>query len=255
MSKATDSGKAFIEAVLAKLPENLREGARAAFTAPEAADALTAVGDGVLARADYSRSKDELDARKVQLDNDYQRLNGWYTEHEQIFNDHDRLVAENRSLKAGVVPPVDTRVTPQPDPKLLDRDTFNKEMNDLQTQAGRYFNTVTKLAARHLRDFNEVLDADELADFAMGKKIGIVDAYELKFKDQLDARKQAAEDARINKLVDERYATRMKDQQTQPFPVRGAEPSVLDVLDSKEDAPSKHTLDTATALYESLQTR
>ena len=66
MSKALDSGKSLAELLAAKLPESLRPTLQEIFAKPEAADALTLLGDSALARSDYSRSKDELD-RLVKL--------------------------------------------------------------------------------------------------------------------------------------------------------------------------------------------
>src|SRR5262245_53603897 len=79
---AFESGQAFIAGVLAKLPEEQRAQAKAIFDAAEGKEAVTLIGDGVLARADYSRSMDTLREKEGALNEYYTRLNGWYTDNE-----------------------------------------------------------------------------------------------------------------------------------------------------------------------------
>ena len=57
---AFESGQSFIAGVLAKLPAEQQAQAKAIFDAAEAKDAVALIGDGALARSDYSRHMDEL---------------------------------------------------------------------------------------------------------------------------------------------------------------------------------------------------
>ena len=61
---AFEDGSSFLAGVLAKVPEDLRAQVKAAFERPEAKDAVTLLGDGVLARSDYSKHMDQLRAQE-----------------------------------------------------------------------------------------------------------------------------------------------------------------------------------------------
>src|SRR5215471_9474588 len=78
MASAFESGQSFMAGVLAKLPESQREAAKAIFDAAEARDAVTLLGDGALARSDYSRHMDDLREKEGALNEYYTRLSGWY---------------------------------------------------------------------------------------------------------------------------------------------------------------------------------
>lgn len=256
MSKALESGKAFIESVLAKLPESVRDQARAAFTAPEAADALTVVGDGVLARSDYSKSMDDLKAKEQQLVEDYTRLNTWYD------GAKDRLakvetLEEQIARLSGQQPP-----TPPADPirhpakeepvSGLTKEEFAAAMEERDRAYAGVMALSNRLTAQHLRDFNEVLDTDALIAYARAKSVDLKTAYDQVHAEKIAAKAQQSKDAEIAKLRQEIEA-QVRKEVGQPYPIRNAAPSVLDILDTKTDSPANHTVDTAVAEYERLQ--
>src|SRR5262252_8094600 len=77
---AFETGQTFLAGVLAKLPAEQQAQAKAIFEAAEAKDAVTLLGDGALARSDYSRSMDQLREKEQALNEYYEKLNGWYGE-------------------------------------------------------------------------------------------------------------------------------------------------------------------------------
>jgi len=250
MSKALDTGKSMLDGILAKLPESLRDSARTAFAAPEAEAALTELGARTLAQSDYSRMADELKEQQEAITADYERLNGWYAQQETKLKTFDQIAAENARLKGGVPPPKKDDAPP-PSVGLTEED-FTKRLNERERAAATYFNATNRMAIEHLQRFGEVLDLDALGKFSESKRINIFEGYQQQFADRLAAKAKEADDARVNKLVEDRLTEERRKQQEQPFPLRGQAPSVLDVL-AEKDGPAKHTLDTATALYEQLQ--
>ena len=246
MATALDAGKSMLSGILAKLPESVRASVQQAFEAPEAADALTTLGDSTLARSDYSRQMDDLRAKESTLQQDYENLQAWYETNKGTLARAGELEAEVQRLKGSpAAPPL--RSTPAgPDPA-----SFEKELAARERQAALYLNAVSKLGLEHFQRFNEVLDPNELMTLAEQRKVSIFDAYQLKFGDKLQAKRTEEEQARINKIVEERLADERKKTEGQPFPLRHQAPSVLDVLDTK-DGPAQHTVDTAVSLYEAL---
>jgi hypothetical protein len=257
---AFEDGTSFLAGVLAKLPEAERAQVKAAFEKPEAKDAVTLVGDSVLARTDYSKKMDALTATQAAVATHKETLDAWYEKNKAALIEHPALKAEIDKLKAGGTDDDDDTkgkgMTVEEIQKLVDA--------QISAQAPDFVNLTAympTLALRHYQMFGEVLDAQELvANPKVGKPIvgqpgrvySLPDAYQEKYGDRLAAKAKEADDKRVNDLVE----ARLKDERAklvgQPFPLRGdATPSVLDVLNSKE-GPAVHTLDAAVAEYERL---
>lgn len=259
MSKALDAGKTFADGLLAKLPESLRESVKTALLAPEAADALSFLGDGTLARADYSRSKDELGDAQRAIDEYKSTLDGWYETRKQELDQVDRLKQEGKWGKEGVTPPTPPRTSDLDTSKFLDRDTFAKELEARDRAAAGYLAVIQTLTLNHYRDFQEVIDPNDLlADPNLGKAkqdgrvYGIADAYQSKYSDKLTTRAKEQEDARINKLVAERFAEAQKGAGL-PIPLKNGSPSPLDLLDQSNVDTKLFTAEAAAEEYARLQ--
>ena len=259
---AFESGQAFMAGVLAKLPAEQQAQARAIFEAAEAKDAVTLLGDGALARSDYSRSMDGLREKEQALTDYYTRLDGWYT---------DNKAALDAAAARGTGNPDPAR--PQPDPApapnagaggTITAADIRAIADQAVNEAGRDYIAVTAFlatqGARHSHLFNEPLDMTELvANPKLGKPVygqpgrvySLQDAYLEKYGERIQGKHKEAEDKRINDEVEKRLGERLKTTQSgHPFPLR-QEASPLDVLGTK-DGPAAHTLDTAVAEYERL---
>lgn len=263
MSKALETGKSIADQILAKLPESLRASVQPVFAAPEATDALTLLGDSALARADYSRNMDtltaEMKAKEDALTEEYNKLNDWYATRKDALAEYDRMKADPK-YKADPAKPIVDPAAPVIDPaKFLSRDDFGKEMNSQQMMAANYLALQNVLTLRHYDDFHEILDTrDLLADKNLGKPLpdgriyGLVDAYQTKYADKLTERDKKLEDTKINKLVDEKLAERMKGLPNQPFPIRGGA-SPLDLLEAgTKIEPGQYSAEAAAAEYQRL---
>lgn len=254
---AYDAGKSFLAGVLARLPESQRAQAQAIFEAPEAKDALTTLGDGTLARADYSRQQDALAEKQRQFDALYQQNQDWYQKNEAALREYTQIKPEYDALKAsgGVRPP-----TPPTAPTFGETDA-RKIAEDLVNQAavdaiGISAWTSTK-AVEHFQTFGEVLPTQELLNAAMAaRRAGQADVtldtvYQQKYGDRLREKATAAEQARFEQEVQKRLAEERGKGGTLPFPTR-TEASPLDTL-GQAPTPGQYGVDAAVAEYYRLQ--
>lgn len=268
---AFESGQSFMAGVLAKLPESQREAARALFESAEARDAVTLIGDGALARSDYSRNMDGLRAKEQELNAHYERLNDWYATNKSALEEARELKANGGGMidRAGSNGHGDPN--PNPDPAnvvkggaMLTADEVRKLAGEAIDAAGREYLTVTAFLSQrgleHLHTFGEPLDTVALVNNPKlgrpiagqpGRVFSLDDAYQEQYGEKVAAKRKEYEDKRFNEEVEKRLADRLRSSASQPFPLR-SESSPLDVLTTK-DGPAAHTLDTAVAEYERLQ--
>lgn len=261
---AFEDGQSFLAGVLAKIssPEK-RAQVEAVLKDPEAKEAVTLLGDGVLARSDYSKHMDALkkqgDDAKAKLDEAtqlYERNQTWYTANEAALKEYPGLKAKLARGK-GVTDDEEEEIVP-PDPRKL--------VEEILAEQGRdYVNLSAWLAAKsveHLHRFGEPLDAMALvAHPKLGKPIvgqpgrvfSLNDVYQEAYGERLAAKQKEAHDKGIETEVQKRLTEERAKFAALPFPLRGgAEPSVLDILATK-DGSAAHTVDSAVAEYDRLQ--
>lgn len=269
---AFESGTSFMEGVLAKLPESQREAARALFTSAEAREAVTLIGDGALARSDYSRNMDGLRAKEQELNQHYERLNDWYTTNKSALEEARELKANGGGADplAGAGGNVGGNgngaghADPLKGGAMLTADEVRKLAGEAIDAAGREYLTVTAFLSQrgleHLHTFGEPLDTVALVNNPKlgrpiagqpGRVFSLDDAYNEAYGEKLQAKRKEYEDKRFNEEVEKRFQERVRASASQPFPLR-SESSPLDVLQTK-DGPAAHTLDSAVAEYERLQ--
>jgi hypothetical protein len=267
---AFEDGTSFLAGVLAKIPADLRSQVQAVFEKPEVKDAVILVGDGVLARSDYSKHMDDLkkqgEAAKAKLDEAtalYTKNQEWYTKNEAALKEYPTLKTKLAALEQGGDGNGEGDHRPPP---VLDKDAIQQLVDSTLTERERSYVDVVAFMQdtgfTHHQLFGEPLNMRELVgNPKLGKPIAgqpgrvfsLQDAYNEKFGEKVAAKHKEAEDKRINDEVEKRLAEKLKSSIGQPFPLRGGPgPSVLDVLDTKEGAAA-HTLDTAVAEYERLQ--
>lgn len=262
---ALESGQTFLAGVLAKLPTEQQAQAKAIFDAAEAKDAVTLLGDGALARSDYSRNMDTLREKEQALNEYYGQLNTWFADNKTALDRAKEL--EGKGTPPAGTPPTGT--PPAGTPPLGDRPPFSPEdirrvADEAINEAGRDYIAVSayfaSIASQHQAMFGEPLNALELVQNPkVGKPIAgqpgrvysLQDAYNERHGERVAAKHKEAEDKRFNDEVDRRLQERIKTTSTHPFPLR-QESSPLDVLSSK-DGPAAHNLDSAVAEYDRLQ--
>jgi hypothetical protein len=254
MASAKEAGKVFMAGVLAKLPAEKRAQAEALFAGDDAEAAVSLMGDGTLARSDYSRLADQIAAKEAELTGKFDELNNWYaanqsalTEYRDIKPKYDVFAAGTGNGDGTHADPVDAR----------------KVAREVVDEAGREYISVSAWiaakAVEHLHKFGEPLDAMALvSNPKLGRPVNgqpnrvfsLEDAYTETFGERVTARAKTDEDARIQKLVDERMAVERSKMGTHPFPLRGEQPSVLDTINDANRPV--HTVDSAVAEYERL---
>ena len=256
---AVDAGKSFLSSVLAKLPEEMRGQAEKIFTAPEATDALTVLGTGALGQSEINRRLNELKEQEATLKEeqatltaDYEKLNGWYATNKDRLAKVETLEQQIARLNGQPPPPTPDKSVPDK-PAGLSKEDFDAALAARDEGYAGVLAFTTTLGIKHLRDFNEVLDvADLIATARKGRK-SLADAYQEKFGEKLKAKADAEEATRIDKLVADRLAEERKKQAEQPFPLRNAQPSVLDVLNQPDHKPSDYTAERAAEEYLRLE--
>lgn len=251
---AYESGQSFLAGVLAKLTPEQQAQAKAIFEAPEAKEALTILGDGVLARTDYSKQMDGLRQKQTELDQLYERNTTWFGQNEAALQEYLRIKPEYETLKGKPTAP------PTTPSSGLDESAIQKLLDERINQAsvdvvGLSAWAATK-ATEHYQMFQEVLPVQTLINDAItarkaGKPVTIDEVYVEKYGPRLKEKADAAEAARIDKLVQEKLAAERAASPGLPFPVR-TEASVLDVLEQKTD-PTQFTAAAAAAEYLRLQ--
>ncbi len=276
---AFEEGSSFLAGVLAKVPEALRAQVKEAFEKAEAKDAVTLIGDSVLARSDYSRKMDDLRKQDTALKDQlaaatdlYERNQAWYRTNEAALKDYPTMRAELDRLKAGGGNGTgDTNgdghaPSSAAELKKLVEDTLASALDTTLADRERGYVDVVAFMQdtgfTHHQTFGTPLNMRELVAHPKlgrpvsgqpGRVFSLQDAYHEKYGEQIAVKQKEAHDKLIETEVQTRLAEERKKHIDQPFPLRGGPgPSVLDVLDTKE-GPAAHTLDSAVATYEQLQ--
>jgi hypothetical protein len=264
---AFESGQSFLAGVLAKLPPEQRAQAEAVFNAAEAKEAVTILGDGALARSDYSRHMDDLREKEQALTTYYTQLDGWYKDNQTALTEardqRTRGAADPAAAAHAAAAAAAAGDRPALQSPALTEQQIRQIANDAINDAGRDYIAVSAFIATqgdwHRHVFGEPLDATELVNNPKlgrpivgqpGRVYSLQDAYQEKYGAQIAEKQRAAEDARFNAEVEKRLAERTRASASQPFPLR-SESSPLDVLTTK-DGTAAHTLDSAVAEYERL---
>lgn len=252
---AYESGRAFIDQVLAKIPEDKRAAAKALFDDPGAKDAVTLVGDGALARTDYSKSMDTVAKQKADLDAKLANLNEWFTDNEAALKEYTTIKPEYDKLKT-------TGEKPKPDETIDPR----KVAEQVLSEQGRDYLAATAWLNDRARAHERMFPGETFDSLAMlndprlgkpvsgqpGRIVSLPDLYEEKYGEKVRAKQKEDSDRKFNDEVTKRVTEEIAKRQSQPFPLRSdASPSVLDHL--SDDKRTEHSVDSATALYESLQ--
>lgn len=260
MSKASDSGKAFLAGVLAKLPAEQRAQAEALFNSADATGALEVIGTGTLGQSEINRQMDELRTQRESLTSLQDQNQTWFTENKAALEEYLQIKPEFDKLKGNPTPPLKSTAEGPTKEEIAAAFESNNRAFAGALSLGM------DLSSRHLHTFSEPLNMTELLgdpklgtvlDKNTGRVYGLQDAYDTKHGDRVRTKATEAEAARIKKLVDEGVAERLRaTPQNHPFPLRDATPSPLDALQATDRKPADYTVDSAIAEYDRLsQTR
>lgn len=203
---------AFVADVLAKVPAAKRDAIKQVL---DDEDFATTAREGVLARADYSRSMDELAASRQTFEDEVEearsRIQGWTEWYQGVAQDtatmRDRI-AQYEAAFGRLDPEVRRALqTGQGNPKYLTAEDFNTalqaELQKRDASAIAVADVLTDLKIQHQKDFSERLDTKALLKIATDRNIPLDVAYQQLVGPALEDKRQKDLDARIAKAKEE----------------------------------------------------
>lgn len=245
-----ERGQTYLTELLALVPEEDRAAVEAKVQNDVVLDHL---GENLLRQSDYSRSMNELKKSKEALAADVTKYQGAYddnirwrqsevagiTDMKSKLARYEKMLAPDALLDdgagAGVKDPgsngdvdLSKYITREDADKALQERLEQTERNGIQLMS-----MISNIQARHLKQFNEALDAQDLFEHAAKTKMTLPAAYkdfiserveEDRKKDHEKEIVQAREDGRIEALRNP----------TLPHVVNNNEPTVLDALATKD---------------------
>lgn len=236
---------AFLAGVLAHVPEADRGKVEAA---------LVALEEDGLRQADYSKVSAEAQAAKAKFDELYTKNTEWFQERQADLAALDALRVENADLKTKV-----TTVVTDPTKPVVDAIT-KKQLDDTlgETERGAvsFIAEANSLTLKHFKEFGEVLDITDLLKDKRVQQIGLRGVYADTFKDQLKAKADAAEAARVDAIRKEERTKVLAEVAGahHPYPVVGNESSSLDAIEAARagQSPAVKSVEDMTSEYARL---
>lgn len=210
---------AFLDEILAKVPEDQRAGVVSALAAsPEFASTLE---DRVRSQqAEFSRGMDGIKAKAVEQ-------NDWWATHKEIAD-------LGQKAKLAGFDPTKTGVTPL---SLPDDVVRREELDSRERLVVPLTAMITSLAIRHLHEFGEPLDMTPLLKDPNVGTLGLQGVYDAKYAARYAEKASKADATRIAGLVEEGIRERMKTLHNPNAPSSTPPPgSPLDAL-KPVDAP------------------
>lgn len=272
---AKEAGQTFLAGVLEKLPESFRAQAKGIFEAPEAADFLTQVGDGTLARSDYSKHMDALKTQQTALGElettlktQQEQNQVWYDANKGAIDDYLRIKPEYDAWKAtggdpagaGTTPTTPTGTGGGSDMGLTEEQVkkiVTDQVNGAAADVVAVATWASKHAVQHFQTFNEVLPVDDLVSATIqarskGQDLTLDQMYQQRYGEKLQEKATAAHNAQVESEVQRRLGEELaKRGPGLPFPTR-TDPSPLDAITTPPSDPNAHTVDAAVAHFAQL---
>lgn len=253
----TATGKGFLERLAAHIPEDKRAGVLETLGASDAL--VTALGEGVLAQDDYSRSMDELravraeaEALQVKATADLVARQQWYARELGHLSNYSKLINEGyvdqatgqltaKGKAAAAAEGVDVDgekidlsgyIRADQLPQLL-----QQHVGSVASNLATYATALPFLMARHAQEFGgEILDPQALNKFCLERGLDLTTGYEGlvagKRAEALATKHKAEVAAAVDAAKKEAREATLTELRTQlPYPVPGAavEMGTLDV--------------------------
>jgi len=232
--KKVQLGQAFVERILAHIPEDKRAAAQEAILgSPEA---LAEVGEGTLRRDDYSRVRDAQTK--------------WWTENQEKLSEYDRLKAAagdgndpNLQRQPIITDPLKAPIT---------REDFNREGRALELESVRLNAQIATITARHHVEFGEALDMSALVDKSLETGVPLPQLYNDTVAERRATKQKEVFDKQIADAEargEQRAAQRIMSQKGEgiPYPVGSSAPTTLSGLKLPEDRRNTIGVDAAVA--------
>jgi hypothetical protein len=266
-----DRGQTYLTELLARVPEDRREAIKEELTTDEILDH---VGDGVLRQSEYSRVMNEQRKAQEALQVSIDKYDTLYADNikwrasqadgvtaMQAENDRFKTMLAADPLLGGngdgggdpTAPhlPADVDLSGyikrEEAEKALKERLEETERNGVQLMA-----MLSTIQAKHLKQFDEALDAQELFEHANKVHLPLPAAYQDFVKDRVEESRETAHKEAIVQAREEGRMDALKTGTALPHNVGNNEPTVIDVLGMKDR--SEFGLNKAVDDYWQMQT-
>lgn len=176
---------------------------------------IEAASPFLMTRSDYSKSKDELDAREAQLATKQTEWTAWFEDASrqaavlaESERENKQKIAEYEKLY-GPLSADEKRTAMTLDPKQLEDELIKKldsKMSQHDMAAFKVLDMLSDLKQDHRETFKEKLNTDELVEFATKNNLPLPVAYEKWVEPRMKERQEAAVEDRIKKATDDAVA-------------------------------------------------
>jgi len=256
---AKDTGKAFLEQVLAKVPETSRASVQAAL---ENDDLLSFMGDQVMLRPEFSRAMDQLRVQEASLVAKHNEHDNWYKGQKGLLTAGANALARLKALKRrGVIrdddpdpepdddddddgdpAPASRRRASLPD-NVVTQDKLDAVVTaqaTLEQQGVRLMSAINKLGMTHFKEFGEPLDTDELIAAAGKSGRTLADEYQVMVAPRREetAKKKQEEEIKAAEERGKAAARAELANQSMPYEVSVSEPGTGTLSLLKAEKPS-----------------
>ena len=252
---ALETGQAYLQQVLSKLPEAQRPAAEAIFLDAQAQAALTELGAGVLRQQDYSRNLDAIALEKKAAQDLYNQNRAWYDQNKADLESLPQLLAETERLRAleGTTRTPNPNPAPPASPQAPNAVSADDLQGIIRESLGLHAVIPTLIASHQVR-FGEVLSEEQMIGLIQQAQQGqrsLKAQYAITFGEKLQAKSAEEEAAKVKKIQDEAIASYQRANPNMPYPVRPTGTSPLDHLTTPID-PASLTPDALAAEYNAL---
>jgi len=199
-----------------------------------------------LARSDYSRNMDKIREDERKLQEKMAETERFYQS--QILADHnnkesfDKIVAENQRLRqmtaSGDFSGYQTQEGTQPMAQSgISNAEWDKKLQQIQVDGVTLMGKMNYLQAKHLKEFNEVLDTLDVVKHANEKHLPLDLAYESYTK---DLRTKKEEEKRQAELAKAREEGAMEYASKHNMPLVDTRPRGVHALTQEAEVPKSH---------------
>lgn len=251
-----EGAKTFLADVFRKIPEDKREQVAEVLQAP---DVLEMVGQNLLRQQEFSRfmdaGREQLESERRQVVAQKASLDDWWTQNSAAVSRAVALEREVEDLRRrmgsggtapqpGVTPtdddflspfePPTPRSAPAPAPtpaahkeptmdpsRFVTRDALSALAQEAELNQLKLTTMITQIGLRHSAEFSEVLDVDDLIQYAQDSKLPLPVAYDQYVRERREAKTQQQIEERIRQAREEGEKAGRAAAAAIPYPVSG----------------------------------
>lgn len=135
------------------------------------------LGEDLMLRPEFSRRMDELTKKEKSYETWYQDVLKTTEENKKTVAEYESLVKQYQQQYGEIEGGTRMIASPTFDEKKI-REEYDNRLKQLESNTLGLFKTGLKIATKHLKEFDEVLDTDALAKFAVENNLSLEAAYD-----------------------------------------------------------------------------